>query len=71
MIDISRGFKQVSLHNDIVQKSSENIESLRYSIKVLKPLSKNVLKLFGVMDIPLYNELNLQKGNHIAILSHL
>jgi hypothetical protein len=26
---------------------------------------------FGAMDIPLYNELNLQKGNHIAILSHL
>ena len=24
-----------------------------------------------VMDIPLYNELNLQKGNHIAMLSHL
>jgi hypothetical protein len=23
------------------------------------------------MDIPLYFELNLQKGNHIAILSHL
>ena len=41
MIDISRGFNQVSLHNDIVQKSSENLKSLRYSIKVLKPLSKN------------------------------
>ena len=23
------------------------------------------------MDIPLYDELNLQKGNNIAILSHL
>jgi hypothetical protein len=42
MIDISRGFNQVSLHNDIVQKSSENLKSFRYSIKVLKPLSKNV-----------------------------
>ena len=42
MIHISRGFKQVSLHNDIVQMSSENLKSLRYYIKVLKPLSKNV-----------------------------
>jgi hypothetical protein len=32
---------------------------------------RKVLFFFGVMDIPLYNELNLQKGNHIAILSHL
>jgi len=43
MIDISRGFNQVRLHNDIVQKSSKNLKSLRYSIKVLKPLSRNVL----------------------------
>jgi hypothetical protein len=32
---------------------------------------RNFLIFFGVMDFPLYNELNLQKGNHIAILSHL
>jgi hypothetical protein len=41
MIDISRGVNHVSLHNDIVQKSSENLNSLRYYIKVLS-LSKNV-----------------------------
>jgi hypothetical protein len=35
-------FKQVSLHRDFAQKSWENLKLLRYSIKVLKSLSKNV-----------------------------
>jgi hypothetical protein len=42
MIDISRGFKQESLHREFAQKSSENLKLLRYSIKVLKSLSNNV-----------------------------
>ena len=81
MIDISRGFNQISLHNNIIQKSSENLKSLRCSIKVLKPLKmyksekkvrtfafhRKVFFFFCVMDFPLYNELNLQKGIHIAI----
>jgi hypothetical protein len=41
MIDISRGFKQESLLRDFAKKSWENIKLLRYSIKVLKSLSKN------------------------------
>jgi hypothetical protein len=73
MIDISRGYKQVSLSDDFEQKFSENWKWLRFSIKVLKSLSKNVsiwkksydLSIspksfrFGVKDIPLYNDLNL------------
>jgi hypothetical protein len=42
MIDIYRGFKEVSLPRDFAQKSWENLKLLRYSIKVLKSLSKNV-----------------------------
>jgi hypothetical protein len=84
MIDISRGFKHVSLPDDFAQQSWENWKLLSFSIKVLKSQSKNVELwksydlcmspysfCFGAMNIPLYNELNLQKGNHIAILSHL
>ena len=82
MIDNSRGFKQVSLPDDFAQKSWEDWTLLPFAIKVLKSQSKKV-KIwkksydlcisprsfrFGVMDIILYNELNLQKGNHIAIL---
>jgi hypothetical protein len=85
MIDISRGFKQVSLPDDFEQKSLKNWKLLPFAIKVLKSQSRKV-KIwrksydlcisprsfrFGVMDIILYNELNLRKGNHIAILSHL
>ena len=42
MIDISDGYKQVSLPRDFAQMSWENLKVLRYSIKVLKSLSKNV-----------------------------
>jgi hypothetical protein len=73
MIDISRGYKQVSLPDDFEQKFSENWKWLRFSIKVLKSLSKNVSIWkksydlcispkrfrFGVKDIPLHNDLNL------------
>jgi hypothetical protein len=42
MIDIYRGFKQASLPDDFAQTAWENWKLLRFSIKVLKSLSKNV-----------------------------
>jgi hypothetical protein len=42
-------------------KSEKKVRTFAFNRKVI---------FFGVMDIPLYNELDLQKGNHIAILSH-
>jgi hypothetical protein len=42
MIDISHDFKQVCLPDDFAQTAWENWKLLRFSIKVLKSLSKNV-----------------------------
>jgi hypothetical protein len=47
MIDISRGYKQVSLPDDFEQKFSENWKWLRFSIKVLKSQSEKKVMTFA------------------------
>ena len=55
----------------VYQLHGFQIVMLQYFCGFLFSFQKDNLFRGGVMDNPLYNELDLPKGNHIAMLSHM